>query len=77
MADELVELDVVEDISYQTVRRTVKKALKPHLSKQWSLPPQTNAQFVWRMEDVLEVYTRPYDPLRPQRSAWTRPPSTY
>ncbi len=22
--------------------------------------------FVWRMEDVLEVYTRPYDPLRPQ-----------
>jgi hypothetical protein len=21
---------------------------------------------VWRMEDVLELYTRPYDPLRPQ-----------
>jgi hypothetical protein len=21
---------------------------------------------VWRMEDVLEVSTRPYDPLRPQ-----------
>jgi hypothetical protein len=21
---------------------------------------------VWRMEDVLEVYTRPYDPRRPQ-----------
>jgi hypothetical protein len=24
------------------------------------------AEFVWRMEDVLEVYTRPYDPRRPQ-----------
>jgi hypothetical protein len=40
--------------------------LKPHLKKQWSIPPQSNAEFVWRMEDVLELYTRPYDPLRPQ-----------
>ena len=28
-------------------------------------PPQANGEFVWRMEDVLEVYTRPYDPRRP------------
>jgi transposase len=35
------------------------------LRKQWSIPPQQNAEFVWRMEDVLEVYTRPYDPLCP------------
>jgi transposase len=33
---------------------------------QWSIPPEANAEFVWRMEDVLEVYTRPYDPSRPQ-----------
>lgn len=32
----------------------------------WSIPPKQDAEFVWRMEDVLEVYTRPYDPLRPQ-----------
>src|SRR5215203_5995013 len=42
-----------------------KNTLKPHLKRQWSIPPQQNAEFVWRMEDVLEVYTRPYDPLRP------------
>ena len=30
------------------------------------IPPQANAEFVWRMEDVLEVYTRPYDPRFPQ-----------
>jgi hypothetical protein len=36
------------------------------LNKQWSIPPKANAEFVWRMEDVLDVYTRPYDPLRPQ-----------
>lgn len=30
------------------------------------IPPQANAAFVCAMEDVLEVYTRPYDPRRPQ-----------
>ena len=35
------------------------------MSKQWCIPPQANAEFVWKMEDVLEVYKRPYDPKRP------------
>jgi hypothetical protein len=30
------------------------------------IPPRENADFVAAMEDVLEVYQRPYDPLRPQ-----------
>lgn len=30
------------------------------------LPPKANAGFVAAMEDVLEVYHRPYDPKRPQ-----------
>ena len=29
------------------------------------IPPQANADFVCAMEDVLEVYQRPYDPKRP------------
>jgi hypothetical protein len=29
------------------------------------IPPEHNAEFVARMEDVLEVYRRPYDPQRP------------
>lgn len=29
------------------------------------IPPHANAEFVCAMEDVLEVYTRPYDPTRP------------
>lgn len=32
----------------------------------WCIPPRSNAEFVAAMEDVLEVYQRPYDPLRPQ-----------
>jgi hypothetical protein len=27
--------------------------------------PAANADFVWQMEDVLDVYHRPADPLRP------------
>lgn len=35
------------------------------MSKQWCIPPKANAEFVWKMEDVLEVYRRPYDARRP------------
>lgn len=42
-----------------------KNQLKPWLHQQWVIPPQANAEFVCAMEDVLEVYTRPYDPARP------------
>jgi len=35
------------------------------LKKQWCIPPKANAEFVWKMEDVLEVYKRPYDPAFP------------
>ena len=39
--------------------------LKPHLQKQWVIPPDANAAFVANMEDVLEVYHRPHDPEYP------------
>ena len=38
-----------------------KNELKPHLSKYWKIPPDQNANFVAAMEDVLEVYARPYN----------------
>lgn len=31
----------------------------------WCIPPKQSAEFVYHMEDVLEVYTRPRDPRRP------------
>ena len=31
----------------------------------WCIPPEHNAEFVCAMENVLEVYKRPYDPKRP------------
>jgi len=38
-----------------------KNELKPHLSKYWKIPPDQNANFVAAMEDILEVYARPYN----------------
>lgn len=34
--------------------------------KRFCIPPEENAPFVQAMEDVLDVYHRPYDPARPQ-----------
>lgn len=46
-------------------RRSEKNELKPHLKEQWVIPPKQNAEFIAAMEDVLEVYQRPYDAARP------------
>jgi hypothetical protein len=35
------------------------------LKKQWVIPPTKSAAFVWRMEEVLDLYEEPYDPLHP------------
>ena len=42
-----------------------KNELKPHLNEYWCIPPEQNAEFVACMEDVLEVYHRPFDASRP------------
>lgn len=66
LADRLVELDVVESVSHETVRQTLlTNEIKPWLKRQWCIAPTASADFVCRMEDVLEVYQRPFDPLRP------------
>ena len=31
----------------------------------WCIPPKQSAEFVYHMEDVLEVYRRPHDPKHP------------
>jgi hypothetical protein len=42
-----------------------KNEIKPWLHRQWVIPPEQNADFVCAMEDVLEVYHRPFDAQRP------------
>ena len=35
------------------------------MKKCWTIPPHASGEFVARMEDVLDVYHRPYDPAIP------------
>ena len=42
-----------------------KNDIRPGVVKTWCLPPKADAEFVWQMEDVLQVYQRPYDPRFP------------
>jgi len=39
--------------------------LKPWQKEEWCIP-QVSAEFVYHMEDVLELYAEPEDPLRPR-----------
>ena len=43
-----------------------KNELKPWQKKEWCIPPEQNAPFVCQMEEVLDIYKKPYDPQYPQ-----------
>lgn len=66
LGERLVELELVDSISPETVRSGLKKnELQPHLKRYWCISPKGSAAFVARMEDVLSVYARARDPKRP------------
>ena len=54
-----------ERFPHDRLQHVKKNELKPHLSKYWKIPPDQNAAFVAAMEDVLNIYSRPYDPKFP------------
>jgi hypothetical protein len=61
LADELVVLGLVDRVGVVTVRRALKKNLKPWIVESWCIPPDADAEYVWRMEDVIHTYLLPYD----------------
>lgn len=66
LAGKLVELGYVTTVSHETVRQVLlSNQLKPWVKNQWCLPAQADAEFVYHMENVLDLYTRPYDASRP------------
>jgi len=61
----MVILGHVDSISNVTVYRKLKSNdVKPWQKKSWCTP-KPSAKFVAKMEDVLDVYARPYDPRFP------------
>lgn len=55
-----------EKLSRASVGRVMQRnELKPHLNSYWCIPPEEDADFVAAMEDVLDIYQRPYDSMNP------------
>jgi len=72
LEEKVVELNIVEKASDNTIAHAQNNILQPYLEQQWviaasfdKLRMRANAGFVANMEDVLEVYQRLHDPQRP------------
>ena len=65
LTDELVVVGLVEDISTETVRQALKKTTSNRGSLPRGASPRAEADYVWRMEDVIQTYSLPYDPAYP------------
>ena len=65
LAGELVKVTAHESLSRETVRRRLaENDLKPWRKDMWCIP-QVDAEYVARMEDVLDLYAEEPDPKRP------------
>ena len=65
LADRIVQMKIIDSVSHETVRHVLdENELKPWRREEWCIPT-ANADFVFHMEDVLDVYKRPVDPKRP------------
>src|SRR5262249_19383279 len=65
LADALVKLTEHGSVSRETVRRRLaENKLQPWRKKMWCIP-QVDAEYVARMEDVLDLYAEAPDPKRP------------
>lgn len=66
MTERVVQLKIVESISHETIRHVLaQNELKPWRKQEWCIPPSANAEFVYHLEDILDVYKRPVNPQRP------------
>lgn len=62
LSERMVQMNYIDKISHTTVGKILKEnSLKPHLVEEWCIPKEQSADFAACMEDVLEVYSRPYD----------------
>jgi transposase len=65
LAGKMVQLTSHSSLSSETIRRRLEEnALKPWQKKMWCIP-KVDAEYVARMEDVLDLYAEKPDPDRP------------
>lgn len=63
--EKVIEDEIIDSISHESVRIILQEHdLKPWRQKSWCVPEPTD-EFKERMEDVLDVYEKPYDENKP------------
>lgn len=66
LSERMVQMNYIDSISHTTIGKILKQnSLKPHLVEEWCIPKNQSADFVACMEDVLDVYSCPYDEHNP------------
>jgi hypothetical protein len=66
LARKVVELEIVESVGRETIRRTLKKnGMTNRKIEYWVIPPKADAEFVACMEEVLDTYEKPYNSAIP------------
>lgn len=66
LAEHCMEKKYIVTISHTSIAQMLNSnQVRPHLSEYWCIPKEKDANFVANMEDVLEIYQRPYDPMIP------------
>lgn len=65
VAEESVQRGMIESISKSKIQVILQEhELKPWREKMWCVPELTD-EYIHRMEDILNIYERPYNPSRP------------
>lgn len=64
LADKIMELGYIEAIRHVTLGERLKREPRPWQVKSWCID-QPSARYVVQMDDVLDIYQRPYGPQRP------------
>jgi hypothetical protein len=66
LAEYCMEKKYIVAISHSAIGSMLDtNEVKPHLSRYWCVPKQHDAEFVMKMEDVLGIYKREYNPKLP------------
>ena len=66
LAEYCTEKEYIISVSHSAIGDMLNtNQVKPHLSEYWCTPKEHDAEFVLRMEDVLGIYKRSYNPQAP------------
>lgn len=66
IADKFVKVDIYNSITINTIKiGELCNKIKPYKSEYWKIPSKANSSFVAAMEQLIDLYRRPYNSKEP------------